>query len=67
RFVEEGSRSQWTNRKKATQRFVDVLRKALKPRKRRIPTRRSAVAQEKRLLRKKKRGEIKRLRAGGGY
>ncbi|MCK5573280.1 MAG: aminoacyl-tRNA hydrolase, partial [Bacteroidetes bacterium] len=49
RFVEEGSRSQWTNRKKATQRFVDVLRKALKPRKRRIPTRRSAVAQEKRL------------------
>jgi ribosome-associated protein len=66
RMDEEGSRSQWANRNKVTQRFVDILRQALKPGKRRIPTRRSKASQERRIQRKKKRGEVKRLRAGAG-
>jgi ribosome-associated protein len=55
RIVEESSRSQWVNRKRATSRFVELLRDGLKPRKRR-------ESREERLKRKKRRGELKRRR-----
>jgi ribosome-associated protein len=62
RIVEESSRSQWVNRKRATSRFVELLRDGLKPRKRRVMTKPSRQSREERLKRKKRRGELKRRR-----
>jgi ribosome-associated protein len=62
RIVEEGSRSQWANRKRATNRFVELLRKGLKSAKKRVRTRPTSGSREKRLKEKKRRGDLKRSR-----
>ena len=59
----QDSRSQRENRKLATERFQELLRKALKRRKRRRRTRPSAAANERRLENKKRRGRRKRARS----
>jgi ribosome-associated protein len=62
RLVAQESRSQWKNREGAVGHFVELLRKALTPRKKRIATKIPTEVREKRLEKKKLRGEIKRLR-----
>lgn len=56
------SRSQHRNRETAVSRFQSLLAAALKPRKRRRPTRPSKAANERRLAEKKKRGQRKKER-----
>ena len=56
------SRSQWQNREKAIDRFIELLQKALKPQKKRVKTKVSHGVKQKRLELKKRRGDIKRLR-----
>lgn len=60
--VVQDSRSQWQNRERAVQRLGELLRAALTPRKKRVPTRRSAGSNEERITEKRKRGERKRDR-----
>ena len=55
-------RTQEQNRQDATQRFVELLRKALVPPKPRKKTRPTAASKTRRLKAKKIRGEIKRIR-----
>ncbi len=62
RIVVDESRSQWRNREIAVNRLVEILQKALKPKKKRIATTTPGAAKEKRLEEKKRRGEKKRLR-----
>jgi ribosome-associated protein len=62
-LVQAGERrSQHRNREEARRRLRDLLRDALKPRKRRIPTRPSRAADQRRIEAKKRRGHIKELR-----
>ncbi|HZY09913.1 MAG TPA: alternative ribosome rescue aminoacyl-tRNA hydrolase ArfB [Bacteroidota bacterium] len=61
-IIVDESRSQWKNRELAIKRFVELLRKALKPKKKRIATKIPKAAKEKRLEGKKRRGEIKKMR-----
>lgn len=62
-LVQAGERrSQHRNREDARRRLRDLLREALKPRKRRIATRPSRAADERRLQQKKQRARIKDLR-----
>ena len=62
-LVQAGERrSQHRNREDARRRLRDLLRDALKPRKRRIPTRPSRAADQRRIEAKKHRGRIKELR-----
>lgn len=56
------SRSQAANRAEATERFAELLRDALRKRKRRVPTRPGKAARERRLKQKKQRGDLKRSR-----
>ncbi len=60
--IAQASRSQWKNREDAVERFADLLRSALKPRKKRVATKTTRAAKEKRLESKKRRGEVKRMR-----
>lgn len=62
RVVSQASRSQWQNKQTAVERLTDLLRKALRPRKTRKPTKPSRVAQERRLKAKKVHSERKRNR-----
>ena len=62
RIVAQESRSQWRNRELAVERLVEVLQKALKPKKKRIATKTPQAAKEQRLVEKKRRGKIIRLR-----
>ena len=62
RAVAQDERSQWQNREIATARLVDVLRAALEVPRRRKPTTPTKAARERRLFRKRRRGEVKRLR-----
>ena len=62
RAVAQDERSQWRNRELATERLVEQLRKALRVERRRVPTRPTAAAKEKRLQEKRRRSELKRLR-----
>ncbi|HEX6700073.1 MAG TPA: alternative ribosome rescue aminoacyl-tRNA hydrolase ArfB [Gaiellaceae bacterium] len=62
RAVAQDERSQWRNRELATERLVAALREALRVERRRVPTRPSAAARERRLEEKRRRGETKRLR-----
>lgn len=64
-LVAQSERSQLRNREEVVQRFRDLLAQALKPRKRRRPTRPTAQSKERRLRRKKVRSEIKRSRGQG--
>jgi len=61
-IVSQESRSQWKNRENAVRKFIEILRKALKPRKKRIKTKISSAGKEKRLTSKKRQGEIKKMR-----
>ncbi len=66
-LVSQSSRSQWRNRQEVIERFQTLLRNALRPRKRRIPTRPSPEARRRRLEEKRRRSEIKRLRRRPDY
>ncbi|MEW9918102.1 alternative ribosome rescue aminoacyl-tRNA hydrolase ArfB [Marimonas sp. MJW-29] len=56
------TRSQARNREIARERLAELVRKALKPPKRRIPTRPTLGSKKRRLKAKKERGEVKALR-----
>lgn len=56
------TRSQARNREIARDRLADLIRQALKPPKRRIPTRPTLGSKKRRLKAKKARGEVKSLR-----
>jgi ribosome-associated protein len=62
RAVAQDERSQWRNRELATERLVAILREALRVGRKRVPTKPSAQARERRLADKRRRGEVKRLR-----
>ena len=62
RIVEAGSRSQLRNREAAEARFLELLTRALKPKKKRKPTRVPRSEKAKRLEGKRLRSGIKRLR-----
>ena len=62
RIVAADSRSQTRNREAATERFGALVAAALKPRKKRKPTRVSPAQKRARLETKRRRGEAKRLR-----
>lgn len=64
RAVAQDERSQWRNRELAVERVVEALRQALRVERRRVPTKPSAEARERRLREKKRRSELKRLRRG---
>ncbi len=56
------SRSQWQNRQAALTRFIELLQAALKPVKKRVKTKVSRAAKQRRIDDKKRRGDKKRLR-----
>jgi ribosome-associated protein len=62
RAVAQDERSRERNRELALERLVATLREALRVERKRVPTRPSAAARERRLTAKKRRGETKRLR-----
>ena len=62
RAVAQDERSQWRNRELATERLVEQLRAALRVERKRIATRPSKAAKERRLEQKRRRSETKRLR-----
>jgi ribosome-associated protein len=62
RAVAQDERSQWRNRELAVERLVEVLRQALRVERRRVATKPTAQARERRLEEKRRRGERKRLR-----
>jgi ribosome-associated protein len=62
RAVAQDERSQLRNRELAVERLVEKLRAALAVPRRRVPTRPTARARERRIAAKKRRGETKRLR-----
>jgi ribosome-associated protein len=66
RAVAQDERSQLRNRELAVDRLVDELREALKVPRKRLPTKPSRAARERRLEQKKRRGETKRLRRPPG-
>jgi ribosome-associated protein len=62
RAVAQDERSQARNRELATQRIVDQVTEAAKPRRKRRPTSPTAASREQRLDDKRRRSEVKRLR-----
>jgi ribosome-associated protein len=62
RAVAQDERSQWRNRELAVERIVEQLRAALKVERKRVPTKPTAAARQRRLEEKRRRGETKRLR-----
>jgi ribosome-associated protein len=64
--VAQDERSQLRNRELAVERLVEKLRAALKVERRRVPTKPSAAARERRLEAKKRRAATKRLRRPPG-
>jgi len=62
RAVAQDERSQLRNRELALERLVAALREALHVQRKRVPTRPSAAARERRLEGKRRRGQTKRLR-----
>jgi ribosome-associated protein len=64
--VAQDERSQLRNRELAVERLVEKLRDALKVERRRVATKPSKAARERRLEAKKRRGETKRLRRPPG-
>jgi ribosome-associated protein len=62
RAVAQDERSQARNRELATERLVAALRAALRVERRRVPTKPSDAARQRRLDEKRKRGELKKLR-----
>ena len=66
RAVAQDERSQARNRELALERLVAALREALRVPRRRVPTRPSAAARERRLEEKRRRSRAKRLRRRPG-
>ena len=64
RVVSSESRSQLRNRESAEIRLAEMLRRALRTPRKRIPTRPSRASREARLQDKRKRSEKKRMRRG---
>jgi ribosome-associated protein len=62
RAVAQDERSQARNRELALERLSERLREALRVRRKRVPTKPSAAARERRLEEKRHRGQTKRLR-----
>ena len=62
RAVAQDERSQWRNRELAVERLAEQLREALRVERRRLATRPTAAARERRLEAKKRRAGTKRLR-----
>ena len=62
RAVAQDERSQSRNRELAVERLVAALREALRVPRRRVPTKPTAAARERRLEQKKRRSQTKRLR-----
>jgi ribosome-associated protein len=62
RAVAQDERSQLRNRELAIERLVERLRDALRVERKRVPTKPSAAARERRLEQKRRRSEAKRLR-----
>ena len=62
RAVAQDERSQLRNRELALARLVESLRQALKVRRRRVATKPTAAARERRLEQKRQRSQTKRLR-----
>jgi len=62
RAVAQDERSQSRNRELAVERLVATLREALRVERKRVPTKPSAGARERRLDQKRRRGDLKRLR-----
>ena len=62
RAVAQDERSQARNRELAIERVVAVLREALRVERRRVPTKPTEAARQRRLDEKRRRGELKRLR-----
>ena len=62
RAVAQDERSQLRNRELALERLVDELRRALRVERKRVPTKPSAAARERRLEQKRRRSDTKRLR-----
>ena len=60
------SRSQWENREIVVAEFTRLIASALKPSKKRVKTRPSKASKEKRLMKKKRHSEKKKLRSGRG-
>jgi ribosome-associated protein len=66
RAVAQDERSQARNRELALERLAGQLREALRVRRRRVPTKPSEAARERRLEEKRRRSEVKRLRKDPG-
>jgi ribosome-associated protein len=66
RAVAQDERSQLRNRELAIERLVAALREALHVERRRVATKPTAAARERRLEEKRRRGELKRLRRPPG-
>ncbi len=62
RIVAGESRSQWRNRQNARERLAELLQRALRGRRRRVPTKPSQAAQQARLEAKRRQSAKKRLR-----
>ncbi len=62
--VSQRHRSQSANKLDAVARFQQLLRAALAPRRRRVPTKVPKSAQRRRLQQKKRRAQLKKLRSG---
>jgi len=66
RAVAQDERSQWRNRELAVERVAEQLRLALRVERKRVPTKPSRAAKERRLESKKRRGATKKLRRPPG-
>jgi ribosome-associated protein len=66
RAIAQDERSQLRNRELALKRLVEQLRRALRVERKRVPTKPSAAARERRLEGKRRRSETKRLRRPPG-
>ena len=62
RAIAQDERSQLRNRELATERVLEQVRKAARPRRKRTATKPTAAARKQRLEEKRRRGETKRLR-----
>ena len=62
RAIAQDERSQARNRELATERIADAIREALRVERRRVPTKPSKAAVERRLEQKRRRSQTKRLR-----
>ncbi len=62
RAVAQDERSQWRNRELAVERVAVQLRDALRVERKRVPTKPTAAARERRLEDKRRRSQTKRLR-----